>query len=147
MRMHLPRPWRVPWVCFWESQSAYLLPTRKVPAPLCLTHRARTSSRPPLSSTHRSIFRHVKERKKWLTRTHRQTTSDIGPEMWGGRSQSSREGMYPRDDCMKMWRSCSVLNHFQGTDRLAAFLHAAGESWLTQSSTQALEQAGKGGRS
>lgn len=48
-----------------------------------------------------------RKKKKRLTRTHRQTTSDIGPQVWGGRSQSTREGTYPRDDCRKKpWRSC-----------------------------------------
>lgn len=108
--MHLLRTWRITSVCFWESKSDYLLPTGKVPTPLCLTHRARASARSSPSCTLRSIFRPVKEKKTWLTRTHCQTTSDISPEEWGGRSQSTREGTNPRDDCMKkIWRSCYLF--------------------------------------
>lgn len=123
--MHLLRTWRITLVCFWESKSDYLLPTGKVPTPLCLTHRARASARPSPSCTLRSIFGPVKEKTTWLSRTHCQTTSDISPQQWGGRSQSTREPwtqetIVRRKDGGAV--TCSVLIIFRGQRRLAAFL-------------------------
>lgn len=147
--MHLLRTWRITLVCFWESKSDYLLPTGKVPTPLCLTHRARASARPSPSCTLRSIFGPVKEKTTWLTRTHCQTTSDISPQQWGGRSQSTREPwtqetIVRRKDGGAV--TCSVLIIFRGQRRLAAFLMLPWEL-IAQSSTQAPEWAGEGGKS
>lgn len=146
--MHLLRTWRITLVCFWESKSDYLLPTGKVPTPLCLTHRARASARPSPSCTLRSIFGPVKEKTTWLTRTHCQTTSDISPQQWGGRSQSTREPwtqetIVRRKDGGAV--TCSVLIIFRGQRRLAAFPHAAGESWLPSLPHRHLSEQGREG--
>lgn len=111
-------------VCFCKSKSVYLLPTGKVSTPLCLPHRARASVRSSLSSTLRRSFGHVRERRPQC-----QTTPGIG--LRSVRQEPKHRRTQTQE--MVVWRSGggvarSVLNHFQRTERLAAFSYTHGVS-------------------
>lgn len=94
MRTHPPRTWRMTLVCFCISKRVYLLPTGKVP-----------SLRAALSEA----FSGMSE-GEGPTRTQHRATPDQSPQGWGSKSRSTREGTYPRDNCMKkMWRGCYLF--------------------------------------
>lgn len=60
--------------------------------------------------------------REGLTRTHHRTTPDLGPQEWGGRSQSTAR-MHSRDNWMKKTRkSCYLLGTERGQQESLHFL-------------------------
>lgn len=72
--------------------------------------------------------------KGGLTRIGKQNHPTYSLRNRGSRGQSI-EGAHPRDNCMRKYLetvTCSVLNHFQGIEKLLLdFMMLTGVSWLT----------------